>query len=97
MKISYKIVMGFSMTKNLVELEIYQSVISSNILEGNNVCLIMDYGDSSLAYEYMEINTEDSNVMVILLGILLEKMELQTPVLDTNLEKMGFEVEDFTS
>ena len=96
MKISYKIVMGFSMAKSLVELEVYQ-VSASDVIEDNGIFLIMNYGDGYLVHEYMEINTEDSNVMVVLLGILLEKMELQTTVLDASLEKTGFGIEEFTS
>jgi len=95
MKISYKIVMGFSISKSLVEVEIYQ--ISSVSALDNNIILLINYGDGSLAYEYMEMNTEDSKVMTVLLGILLEKMELRTPVMEASLKKMGFEVEDFTS
>ena len=95
MKISYKIVMGFSMSKVLVELEVYQISNLSDL--NNNISLLTNYGDGSLVYEYMEINTEDSQVMIVLLGILLEKMELQTPILDASLENMGFEVEEFTS
>ena len=80
--------MGFSFDKCLTELEIYQTY------EGETYFL-RSYGDWKKTREYMEINIEDENVLIVMLGMLLEKMELRTPILDAKMDKAGVPVEKF--